>query len=137
MTSRSIATDPASATRPGRARDDPRPTIVAGPGADVWHLLGGRCVRCGHPNPTDAPRCPRCGGATAPAAFGPHGVVWSTTTIRVDSDEPRAPYTLAYVDLDDGPRLLAVVAAGPVRVGARVRLTRASDRGDPQVEEVG
>jgi hypothetical protein len=94
-------------------------------------------VPCGHPNPTDAPRCPRCGGATEPAAFGPEGVVWSTTTIHVDSDEPRAPYTLAYVDLDDGPRLLAVTAAGRVPIGTRVRLERPSDRGDPQVEAAG
>ena len=135
MTARSTSGGPALATTPGRPQSDPRPTIVAFPGA--WRLLGGRCVCCAHPNPTDAPRCPRCAGATAPEAFGPQGVVWSTTTIHVDSGEPWAPYTLAYVDLDSGPRLLAVVADGAVRVGARVRLTGSSDRGDPQVEVVG
>jgi hypothetical protein len=59
------------------------------------------------------------------------------TTIHVDSGESRAPYTLAYIDLDDGPRLLTVVSAGPAHIGARVRLTPSSDRGDPQVEVVG
>jgi hypothetical protein len=44
------------------------------------------------------------------------------------------PYTLAYVDLDDGPRLLAHVSNGQVSIGDRVRLWGHSSLGDPQVE---
>jgi uncharacterized OB-fold protein len=45
---------------------------------------------------------------------------------------------MAYVDLDDGPRVLAHVA-GPaerVAVGARVRLLPPGEQGDVMVEEV-
>ena len=44
---------------------DPRPVLV--PGTDGWRLLGGRCTAGGHANPTNAPRCPRCGAPTAEA----------------------------------------------------------------------
>lgn len=113
---------------------DPRPILE--PGADGWHLLGGRCQACGHANPTTAPRCPRCGAPTEATRFGPAGVVWSTTTIHIAHAERIDPYTLAYVDLDDGPRLLAHVTGRQVAVGDRVRLWEHSHLGDPQVEVI-
>jgi hypothetical protein len=72
-----------------------------------------------------------------PARFGPDGTVWSTTTLHVASGGREAPYTLAYVDLDDGPRVLAHVEDGPrlaLQVGERVRLAGQTSHGDPQVE---
>lgn len=102
-------------------------------------IAGGRCVDCGHPSPTAAPRCARCSGPTEPARFGPEGVVWATTTIHVPSGDRDAPYTLAYVDLTAGPRVLAHVQDGPdlgLSVGATVRLNGTTGHGDPQVEPV-
>lgn len=122
---------------PSRPDLDPRPRIV--PGAGGAQLLGGRCVACRHPNPTAAPRCPRCGGSTMHAAFGPDGVVWATTIIHVATGDRDSAYTLAYVDLDDGPRLLAQLVDGPdrsLRIGERVRLVELSEHGDAQVEVI-
>jgi hypothetical protein len=58
-------------------------------------------------------------------------VVWSSTVVRVPLPGYDPPYRLAYVDLCDGPRILARVAvgtaggsgdAGVVPAGTRVRL---------------
>lgn len=134
---------------PTHSPTDPRPVVVFG--ADGPRLLGGRCVRCAHPSATTAPRCPRCGGESTQARFGPDGVVWATTTIRVANGDRAAPYTLAYVDLDDGPRVLSHVLGAPdaalsvgervgvgerVRVGDRVRLVELTDHGDPQIDVI-
>jgi hypothetical protein len=98
---------------------------------------GGRCLACAHANPTAAPRCPRCGGETTPAAFGPRGTIWATTTIHVGRGDRAEPYALAYVDLDDGPRVLAHVRDGvahPPAVADRVRLSGTTALGDVEVE---
>jgi uncharacterized OB-fold protein len=109
---------------------DPRP-VIAGSA-----LQGARCAACRHPHALRVARCTHCrAAALEPASFGPDGTVWSTTTLHVASNGRRAPYTLAYVDLDDGPRVLAHVDA-PVGVGARVRLAGKTEHGDPRVVAV-
>lgn len=121
---------------------DPRPTVL-GVGVDVGvdaagrGVAGTRCGACGHPSLWSTPRCPVCGGATAPAVFGPGGTVWSSTVVRVAVPGRTPPYTLAYVDLDDGPRLLAHVAGSTERLapGARVRVAGSTADGDVLVEE--
>lgn len=71
-----------------------------------------------------------------PAEFGPFGTVWSATVVRIPVPGRTPPYGLAYVDLDDGPRILAHVADSEraVPIGARVRLLPGAADGDPQVE---
>jgi uncharacterized protein len=73
-----------------------------------------------------------------PETFGSEGVIWATTTIHVtDAAERELPYTLAYVDIDDGPRLLAHVEGGPAlkaAVGERARLIGTTAHGDPKAE---
>jgi len=116
---------------------DPRPRLAYG--SEGYAIVGTQCTDCGHPSVARAPRCPRCGGESSPAPFGPAGAIWSTTTIHVASGDLAAPYTLAYVDLDNGPRVLAHVQDGPAvvpRVAERVRLVGLTARGDPQVEVV-
>lgn len=120
--------------KPAPPPADPRPRLVREDGE--VRLAGSRCSACGYPVPGEAPRCPACWGrALEPARFGPGGVVWSATVIRVDVPGRRAPWALAYVNLDDGPRILAHVstATAPV-VGARVRLAGLTDTGDLLVE---
>lgn len=122
-------------SRPRPASPDPRPVIE--PGEDGWYLIGGRCTNCGHASATSAPRCPRCGSHVTAATFGPAGVVWSVTTIHVAHGERTEPYTLAYVDLTDGPRLLVHMVDGPaVAIGGQVRLRERSRLGDPQAEAI-
>ncbi len=113
---------------------DPRPVIVGST------LVGARCSACLHAHAIRFRRCSRCGGSElVETRFGPEGTVWATTTLHVSSGGREAPYTLAYVDLDDGPRLLAHVQDGPalaLRVAERVRLAGLTGHGDPQVEVV-
>jgi uncharacterized OB-fold protein len=57
----------------------------------------------------------------------------------VSSGDRAAPYTLAYVDLDDGPRVLTYVVGGAElapQIGERVRMVELTDHGDPQVEVI-
>jgi len=114
---------------------DPRPMVVE---EDGRHLLaGGRCRPNGHVLNRPVPRCPRCRGEVAPARFGPDGAVWAVTVVHVPAREgDDVPYTLAYLDLDAGPRLLVRLdeSLAPAHVGARVRLTASTPAGDPAAE---
>jgi uncharacterized protein len=80
--------------------------------------------------------CPECGGPLAMAEFGPYGTVWSATVVRVSVPGRTPPYGLAYVDLDQGPRVLAHVPGATERlaVGSRVTVSGATDEGDIVVE---
>jgi len=116
---------------------DPRPA-VAPDDTGVTRLHGARCTSCGHPLLVHPPRCARCLGPLAPARFGPAGTVWSSTVVRIGVPGRTPPYTLAYVDLVDGPRILAHVAGHTERVavGTAVRLVPSSREGDLVVEVV-
>lgn len=114
---------------------DPRPKVV--PQADGAAVLGVRCTDCGYPVAFERPACPVCSGPVAESRFGPGGTVYAATVVRIPVGDRTAPYALAYVDLDDGPRVLAATppAAGDetsgVPVGSRVRLVGVSEAGDP------
>ena len=72
------------------------------------------------------------------AQFGPGGTVFASTVLRIPVPGRTPPYRLAYVDLDDGPRILAHATGadnGPLVPGARVRIVGRTDDGDPLVEE--
>lgn len=114
---------------------DPRPQL------DVDHdpvVLGVRCVLCGHPVAFARERCIACGGPVEAARFGPLGTVWASTVVRIPVGDRQPPYGLSYVDLVDGPRILAHVAAssdeGALTVGDSVRLCGLTETGDPMVE---
>lgn len=119
-------------TRPGV---DPRPVVKHGDDS-IWTVSGSRCTRCARAIAYRWPRCPGCAGEVHPEEFAGTGVVWSRTTINIAVGDHVPPYTVAYVDLDNGPRILAHVAGGNVDVGARVRLVGPTPGGDPRVEEV-
>lgn len=113
---------------------DSRPRISVGEDR-VPRVAGLRCDRCGAAAAFPWPRCPDCGGDARPAEFGPEGTVWSSTVIRIPVPGRTPPYALVYVDLDDGPRVLAHTGSGDaVRIGSRVRLRGADDAGDLLVE---
>src|SRR5688572_4991891 len=86
---------------------DPRPVVVLDRARPL--VQGVRCTRCRYPTTEPLGRCPVCGGPTEPDAFGPGGTVFSATVLRVPVPGRTPPYGLAYVDLDDGPRILAHV----------------------------
>lgn len=121
---------------------DPRPRVGEGPDGRP-RVVGARCRACGEVAAFAWPRCPACRGELEPASFGPDGTVWSSTVVRIPVPGRAPPYALVYVDLDDGPRILAHVGAGPrqaesaVPIGTRVRLGPPTADGDVQVEVLG
>lgn len=58
------------------------------------------------------------------------GTVYSATTVRVRvRPELDPPYDVALIELDEGPRMLSIMAAGDARIGERVQVAW-RDRGD-------
>ncbi|ANH37607.1 hypothetical protein I601_1165 [Nocardioides dokdonensis FR1436] len=114
---------------------DPRPQVDTSEGPLV---VGVKCRSCRHPMATPRPVCAACGGQVEEAGFGPTGTVYASTVVRIAVGDRTPPYALAYVDLDDGPRILAHVAGAEVSapaVESRVRLLAPRD-GDVVVEVV-
>jgi uncharacterized protein len=118
---------------------DPRPEIRCTSDGD-WVVVGRRCCTCAETVAYTWPRCPACASEVEPADFGPLGTVWSSTVVRIAVPGHTPPYSLAYVDLEGGPRVLAHVAGWtsgePAPIDGRVQLTGVSDAGDLQVEVV-
>ncbi len=123
-----------SPTSTAPAPTDPRPRLTTTPAGIA--VAGVRCTVCGHPVAFARPRCPDCRGTVAPAEFGPGGTVWSSTVVRIPVPGRVPPFGLAYVDLDDGPRVLVTTGGEDVLpMGTRVRL-RDPGTGDVAVEVV-
>lgn len=118
---------------------DPRPRVADNGDAGAA-VVGVRCTACGYPVAFARPACPVCAGPVAEQHFGPAGTVFASTVVRIPVGERTPPYGLAYVDLDDGPRVLAATPSGPdggttsIPVGTRVRLVGVGQAGDPLVE---
>jgi uncharacterized OB-fold protein len=80
---------------------DSRPQLVDG------RVTGVRCVECRYSSPQSGqPWCPVCYAVLEPDAFGPDGMIWSSTVVGIPVGRREAPFALAYVDLYDGPRVL-------------------------------
>jgi hypothetical protein len=120
-------------------RLDPRVALAGGDNRWRTGVRGVRCTACGYPAADPFPRCPLCGAEMCDAVFGPTGTVWSSTVIRVPIPGRTPPYGVAYVDLDDGPRITVHTGADTaqaVPVGTRVRITGTNATGDVEVEAV-
>ena len=87
---------------------DPRPKLTEE--GERYLLLGGRCRSCGLASTYVPPIC-SCGqaGQVETCKFGPAGTVFSSTVLHIPVTERPPPTCLAYVDMDDGPRILAHV----------------------------
>jgi uncharacterized OB-fold protein len=104
-------------------------TLAYWQAADAGRLLVKRCSACGehHHYPRDI--CPFCGSeATEWREAAGTGTVYSFSTMG----QGEAAYTLAYVQLDEGPVMMSnLVGAGPGAwaVGQRVRVAFAPSEG--------
>ena len=105
---------------------DPRPVV-----RDA-RVIGARCAACAYPSAPPAPWCPACQHREQHAAeFGPGGTVWSSTLVHIPVGRWKPPYALAYIDLDDGPRVIAhAQEPATLAVGARVRIIGGDEGGD-------
>ncbi len=145
--------DPATLSPPPATNSDPPPASGLGvgrptkrrPGAAVGGLpvadprpvfengavLGARCTACRYPVAQPGlPWCPVCYSPVAPERFAAFGAVWSSTVIAIGVGTLRPPFGLAYLDLDDGPRILVRLAQpAVVPIGTRLKIT-GTDGGD-------
>jgi uncharacterized OB-fold protein len=108
---------------------DPRPVF------DDGAVLGTRCSACRYPTAQRGlPWCPVCHGELIPERFSAAGTTWSSTIVAIPVGERRPPFGLAYLDLDDGPRVLVHLAEPAVlALNTRLRVT-GTDRGDLMAE---
>lgn len=97
---------------------DSRPFLVDG------RVAGSRCPTCGYASAQRGlPWCPVCYCQIADASFEPTGIAWSSVLVAIPVNDRQPPFALAYVDLDDGPRVLArldVPAALPVNTRVKI-----------------
>ncbi|GAA5050762.1 OB-fold domain-containing protein [Nocardia callitridis] len=97
----------------GLAVADSRPVL------DGDAVLGTRCTVCRYACAQQGiPWCPVCYEPVGAARFARAGAVWSSTVVAIAVGTRRPPFGVAYLDLDDGPRVLVhtdeptVLAAG-------------------------
>lgn len=93
---------------------------------DPARLIGSICPACNTRVFPGRDFCPACDtdAAPQPVVLSPEGTVFSYTTVRQAPAGRPVPYTLAYVDLSDGVRVMAQVDEDPdtVHIGMAVRL---------------
>lgn len=125
----------------------PKPGIPMSPGFEKWWeaaaggtLLLQHCAACGHRQHYPRPMCAKCWSESVSwIESAGTGTVWTLTVAHVPGHPAwlsEAPYVIAIVELDEGPRLLTnVVGADPseVFVGQRVRMADASARTDQRL----
>jgi uncharacterized OB-fold protein len=73
-------------------------------------LRGSRCTVCGHLSCPPEAFCPAGHGrSTVETTLAGRGTVYTSTVVHVPHAEYGAPYQVAYVDLEEGPRLFGQV----------------------------
>lgn len=110
------------------ATEDKPPAVT-----DDGGLRGGRCASCGAGSFPQAYICPTCNATEIePATLPGEGSLYSWTTVHVSATFP-TPYSLGYVDLADGLRVLGQLVADPDQLSCdlsvRVVATDASPTG--------
>jgi uncharacterized OB-fold protein len=84
-----------------------------------------RCRACGDAFRPARTFCPACGSdAIEREPLASRGKLFTWTTIEVGGVSPLgpAPYVLGFVDLDDGPRVLALLDVAPDRADRSLAL---------------
>lgn len=89
----------------------------------TWWLVGSVCHVCDDRAFPARRVCGRCGADdVGPAVLGASGILYSYATVHVSSTR-QTPYTLGYVDLDTGPRVLATIGGAPADGSPRTGTT--------------
>jgi len=90
-------------------------------------IKGYKCVNCNWSDFFATKACPRCLSEITEASFSVQGKVATFTVIRYPPTgfEKGAPYVVALIDLDGGPRVIGRITASPneVRVSQMVHYT--------------
>jgi len=98
--------------------------------AEKGVFLIGRCTACGEAHFYPRALCPFCGGETELVESAGQGEIYSYSIMR---RAPGGPYCVAFVTLDEGPKVLTniVGAVDSPKIGARVKLRWESTDGGP------
>jgi uncharacterized OB-fold protein len=96
-------------------------------------LLIGQCDACGQPHYYPRTLCPFCLAESRWVESAGTGTIYSLSTMRRGAG---APYTLAWVTLDEGPAVLTNIATDDhdsLAIGQRVRVQFTPTEGGPPV----
>ena len=89
-------------------------------------LTGYVCRNCGWTDFHAANLCPRCNGNVKQSVFAGKGKIVTYTAIRYPPKgfENQAPYVVAIIDIENGPRVIGRVSnsADEVKIGSSVTL---------------
>ncbi len=117
------------AERPSRIDDGLSAAPVFEVECGIVRLLGSRCPRCGA---TAFPRravCIRCHGAPEPLRLSGAGTVHAWSPLANPPDGFAGALHYGCIDLEEGPRVLAILAAEQPHTGQRVQARPAAARG--------
>ena len=82
------------------------------------------CPKCNWADFHPAPRCPRCGSELKQSTLPGSGRIRTFTTIRYPPEgfETDAPFVVAIIELESGPRVIGRVSNSPdeIKVGSGV-----------------
>ncbi|MGH3663470.1 MAG: Zn-ribbon domain-containing OB-fold protein [Micromonosporaceae bacterium] len=101
-----------------RPWDDLRPVSVIRKATDTGpaQLVGSRCRGCDARSVPARTVCFSCLSEDCEELLlGPDGTLYSHATVHVSATR-QTPYTIGYVDLPEGPRVLAQLAGDPARL---------------------
>ena len=94
-------------------------------------MLGFSCTRCDWSDVLADDICPKCGSHVTKASFSGKGKIDTFTIIRYPPEgfEKEAPYVVALIDLDQGPRVIAriVDASEDLQLGQTVFFSKVSN----------
>jgi len=89
------------------------------------------CQECGWTDFQAVSQCPRCDGKINPSPITGEGEVVTYTVIRYPPKnfENQAPYTVAIINLRNGPRVIGRIsnAADKIKIGDRVSLSSSKE----------
>lgn len=106
--------------------------LVATESEHGYEVHGYRCPETGATSASYVARFPGSSAESESARFPGIGTVWSASKIRIPNGSYPADRNVVFLDLDNGPRILCE-APQPIAIGARARIHRLNEQGDPVV----
>ncbi len=77
---------------------------------DQIRLRASECAKCGRRFFPPKVRCPEClQSGLSSVALGTKGILYSYTTVHIPSRNFKPPYTVGYVELDEGVRVFGQI----------------------------